>query len=220
VLSLLYLSGINWRSAACLVPAAEKWQPQRLPDRKQENLLQRSVGRGLRPCHSATLNPCAPGAQSPRPAPAPPPAGAGLSWCGLHRSWWQRHARAAEDQSPIGSAASGDGYDRFAAGVTGAAKRADNILLARGTGLVAGGLTAVFSGGTAAVAAPMAGAAVGTGVAMRYNTSNSDRAVDGFVGETLGRAEPYLASGSRYVGSALSSASDWAYSTAVSAFGK
>jgi len=83
VLSLLYLSGINWRSAACLVPAAEKWQPQRLPDRKQENLLQRSIGRGLRPCHSATLNPCAPGGQSPRPAPGPagasPPPGRALA---------------------------------------------------------------------------------------------------------------------------------------------
>jgi hypothetical protein len=33
-------------------------------------------GRGHRPCHSATLIPDQPGAQSPRPAPAPPPAGA------------------------------------------------------------------------------------------------------------------------------------------------
>jgi hypothetical protein len=33
-------------------------------------------GRGHRPCHSATLIPGQPGAQSPRPAPAPPSAGA------------------------------------------------------------------------------------------------------------------------------------------------
>jgi hypothetical protein len=38
--------------------------------------LHRCHGRGHRPCHSATLIPGPPGAQSPRPAPAPPSAGA------------------------------------------------------------------------------------------------------------------------------------------------
>jgi len=53
-------------------------------------------GRGHRPCQSATLGSGPAGGQSPRPAPDPPMAGAGLCWCGLHRSWWQRSARAGK----------------------------------------------------------------------------------------------------------------------------
>jgi hypothetical protein len=51
-------------------------------------------GRGHRPCHSATLPLASRGPKPPasaRPAPggrfAPAGSGAGLSWCGLHRSW-------------------------------------------------------------------------------------------------------------------------------------
>jgi hypothetical protein len=45
-------------------------------DRQTPNHQRRCHGRGHRPCHSATLTPGPPGAQSPRPAPAPPLAGA------------------------------------------------------------------------------------------------------------------------------------------------
>jgi hypothetical protein len=41
-----------------------------------ESLSRRGAAENPRPCHSATLIPGQPGAQSPRPAPAPPMAGA------------------------------------------------------------------------------------------------------------------------------------------------
>jgi hypothetical protein len=44
---------------------------------------------------------------SARPAPggrfSPAGSGAGLSWCGQHRSWWQRSARAGETRCVSGS---------------------------------------------------------------------------------------------------------------------
>jgi hypothetical protein len=50
--------------------------PEEGADDLNPNRQRRCHGRGHRPCHSATLTPGQPGAQSPRPAPAPPPAGA------------------------------------------------------------------------------------------------------------------------------------------------
>jgi hypothetical protein len=78
-------------------------------ERQNPNCQPRCQGRGHRPCHSATLTPGPPGAQSPRPAPAPPSAGAGLSWCGSHRSWWKRSARAGETHAFPAPARTGGG---------------------------------------------------------------------------------------------------------------
>jgi hypothetical protein len=50
--------------------------PGAVPEDQSPDHQPRFIGRGHRPCHSATLIPGQPGAQSPRPAPAPPPAGA------------------------------------------------------------------------------------------------------------------------------------------------
>jgi hypothetical protein len=73
---------------------------------KRETLPPAYLGRGHRPCHSATLTLGPPGAQSPRPAPAPPPAGASrppgraLACCCAWtcRSTGNRSARAGETQ--------------------------------------------------------------------------------------------------------------------------
>ena len=51
-------------------------RPETGQDGQRQHHQARCHGRGHRPCHSATLNPPLPGAQSPRPAPVPPMAGA------------------------------------------------------------------------------------------------------------------------------------------------
>jgi hypothetical protein len=119
-----------------------------------------------------------------------------------------------------GRASSGDGYDKFFAGLTGAVKRADNVVVSWGAGVAAAAGMTVLSGGTAVAAAPVAGVAAGTGVGMMYEGWVLDVAWNGFIERTLGQAEPYLASGSRYVGSGIGRAADWAISVGSSAFSR
>ncbi|MBD1206730.1 MAG: hypothetical protein H9533_21720 [Rhodobacteraceae bacterium] len=119
-----------------------------------------------------------------------------------------------------GRASSGDAYDRFFAGLTGALKRADNVAVSWGVGLGIGLLTAGVSGGTAAAAAPVVGAAAGTGAGMMYEDLSLNRKIDNAIEGTLGQWEPYLASGSRFVGSGIGRAADWVISVGSSAFNR
>lgn len=119
-----------------------------------------------------------------------------------------------------GRASSGDGYDKFFAGLTGAVKRADNVAVSWGAGAFAAVVTTGLSGGTAAPAAPVVGVAAGTGAGVWYGKRQANIKFDGFIERTLGQAEPYLASGSRYVGSGIGRAADWAISVGASAFSR
>jgi hypothetical protein len=119
-----------------------------------------------------------------------------------------------------GRAASGDGYDRFFAGFTGAMKRADNVAFSWLAGVVAAAGMTFFSGGTAAAAAPVVGVAAGTGAGLWYDKRQENIEFDNAIEGTLGQWEPYLASGSRFVGSGIGRAADWVISVGSSAFSR
>ena len=69
-------------------------------------------------------------------------------------------------------------------------------------------------------AAPVVGAAAGTGFGTIYEDLSWNRTVDNAIEGTLGQWEPYLASGSRFVGSGIGRAADWVISVGSSAFNR
>jgi hypothetical protein len=105
--------------------------------------------------------------------------------------------------------AQGDSYDRFFAGVTGAARRVDNVVLAFGVGAGAAFLTTAAGVGTTAPVAPAAGVVAGVAAGQAYEGTRLDRAVNWAVDNTLGRAAPYLASATRSTVSGVSSGLGW-----------
>lgn len=118
-----------------------------------------------------------------------------------------------------GRNAQGDGYDRFFAGLTGAVRRVDNVGVSVGAGVVAAGAVTAGTGGAGGVAAPAVGVGAGIAAGAAYENSRINRFVDSVVDNTLGRAEPYLASGARTVGNAIGGVFSWAGDRIRSAMG-
>lgn len=98
-------------------------------------------------------------------------------------------------------------HERWTTGITAAAQRADNVLVAGGSGTLAAGATSLSGPGALAV---------GAGTAVAVGTAYEDTAVDRWVDRQVGRAEPVIGAtlrgvdtGARFVGRTAGQAADY-----------
>ncbi|MCV3273664.1 hypothetical protein [Roseobacter sinensis] len=103
--------------------------------------------------------------------------------------------------------ASAPWHERWTAGITAAAQRADNVVVAGGSGVAAGTLTVGTGPGAFAI---------GAGTAVAAGTAYEDTAVDRWVDRQVARAEPVIGAtlrgvdtGARYVGRTATQAADY-----------
>ncbi|WP_299675841.1 hypothetical protein [uncultured Roseobacter sp.] len=103
--------------------------------------------------------------------------------------------------------ASAPWHERWTAGVTAAAQRADNVVVAGGSGLAAGTATTWTGPGAFAV---------GAGAAVAAGTAYEDTPVDRWVNRQVARAEPVIGAtlrgvdtGARFVGRTATQAADY-----------
>lgn len=113
------------------------------------------------------------------------------------------HGVVAGNNTP----ASAPWHERWTAGITAAAQRADNVVVAGGSGTLAAGATSLSGPGALAV---------GAGTAVAVGTAYEDTAVDRWVNRQVGRAEPVIGAtlrgvdtGARFVGRTAVQAADY-----------
>ncbi|MGZ2259410.1 hypothetical protein ACVC7O_19055 [Roseobacter sp. A03A-229] len=154
------------------------------------------------------------------PATSGPNAGSivvnhGPNWSGIGNQALRWGGRALVVADPLvhgvvagtNTPASAPWHERWTAGITAAAQRADNVVVAGGAGVAAAGATSLSGPGALVV---------GTGTAVAAGTAYEDTAVDRWVNRQVARAEPVIGAtlrgvdtGARFVGRTATQAADY-----------